>query len=165
VVIAMPGGIYGPGDTSQIGELTAQIVAGRRVVTTDGPRMCMAHVDDVARGHLLAMEKGKPGESYILAGPRIALGDFLDLVADLAGARRPLRVPNRVAAVMARFASAGERIVALPPALASETLRAASVSYLGSPAKAERELGWSARPLRNGLEQTIESVRAGRAPG
>jgi len=159
VVTVMPGGIYGPGDTGQIGALMAQVADGRRVVATAGPTMCQAHVDDIARGHLLAMERGTPGESYMLAGPQTGLGDLLDLVAAIARTRRPVRVPSPVVSSVAVVTGGLGRVIRLPPTYSAESLRVASASYLGSPAKAERELGWSARSLRQGVAETVVALR------
>lgn len=161
VVTVMPGGVYGPGDTGQIGALMAQVAAGRRVLVTDGPRMCQAHVADIARGHLLAMDAGEVGQSYMLAGPEVSLGDFLDLVADTAGTRRPARVPTPVVKSVAALASALGKVIPLPATYSAETLRVSSASYLGSPTKAQRELGWSARPLAQGVEETVAALRQG----
>lgn len=161
VVTVMPGGVYGPGDTGQIGALMARVAAGERVVTTTGPRMCQAHVEDVARGHLLAMQRGQAGQSYLLAGPQIALGDLLDLVAEVAGTRRPLRVPTPALKAVSALAGTLGRLVPLPPSYSAETLRVASATYLGSPTKARRDLGWTCRPLRQGIEQTVAALRGG----
>ena len=159
VVTVMPGGVYGPGDTGQIGALMARIAAGKRVVVTAGPRMCQAHVEDVARGHLLAMQRGQPGQSYMLAGPQIALGDLLDLVADIAGTGRPLRVPTPALRALTGLAGSLGSVLPLPPTYSAETMRVAAASYLGSPAKARRDLGWTCRPLRQGIEQTVGALR------
>jgi nucleoside-diphosphate-sugar epimerase len=69
VVTVQPGLVYGPGDTAQTGAMIAQVVAGKRPPVPRGGGVCWGHVDDIARGHVLAMENGRPGESYMLAGP------------------------------------------------------------------------------------------------
>ena len=81
VVIVQPGLVYGPGDTAQTGALIAQVVRGKRPQVPAGGGVCWAHVDDVAAGHVLAMESGDPGETYMLAGPRATLADGLKQVA------------------------------------------------------------------------------------
>jgi nucleoside-diphosphate-sugar epimerase len=69
LVIVQPSVIYGPGDTgSSMGQLTRQLAAGRPVLGPRGGGASFAHVEDVARGHVLAMAQGREGESYILAG-------------------------------------------------------------------------------------------------
>lgn len=160
VVTVMPGLVYGPGDTSQTGALLADLVRRRPVVVPSGGRLCWAHVDDVARGHVLAMQRGTPGEAYMLAGPSAGLVEGLRLGAELAGVRGPIVVPGAAVRTTAHVSAALGRVLPLPSLLAAESLRASTASYLGSPAKAQRDLGWSARPLREGLAQTVAALRA-----
>ena len=69
VVVVMPGLVYGPGDTAMTGQLIRDTIRGRRVVVPAAGGVCWGHVDDIADGHLLAMQGGAPGQSYMLAGP------------------------------------------------------------------------------------------------
>ena len=70
-MIVQPGGVYGPGDTSQIAELLDQFLAGKMpLMPFPELGICLAHVEDIAAGILLALDKGKPGETYVLSGPR-----------------------------------------------------------------------------------------------
>jgi nucleoside-diphosphate-sugar epimerase len=159
VVIVSPGVVYGPGDTAQTGALLARVVAGKRPQVPAGGEGCWAHVDDVAAGHLLAMERGVPGETYMLAGARTTLAEALRRVATIAGTKGPVVLPDRVVRATASVAGAVGRVVPLPPDFAAETMRASLATYLGSPAKAERELGWRARSLDTGLRQTAGALR------
>lgn len=160
VVTVMPGGIYGPGDTSQVGELVRRTALGHRVQAPAGLRMCMAHVEDVADGHLRAMERGRSGEDYILAGPQTTVVDVLRTVAELAGTRPPLVLPDAMVGASAALMSVVERGVRLPAIYRSESLRASRASYLGRSDKAAAELGWFARDLRTGLAETVEWLLA-----
>lgn len=162
VVVAMPGLVYGPGDTSQTGALVRDVLAGRRTVVTSTGSYCWGYVDDIARGHLLAMTSGRPGESYMLAGPVHSLADALRLAARLGRGHPPLVVPGTAVGALAAASDVVGRALPLPPTYRAETLRAASASYLGSPAKAERELGWSARSLAKGMSLTVRDARGGR---
>jgi len=161
VFIVQPGLVYGPGDTGLTGELLAEVVAGRRPLAPRHGGACWAHVDDVARGHVLAMERGEPGQSYILAGPRATIADGLTRAARLAGTKGPIVLPERLVRLSARLMSAVGRVVPLPPELAAETMRAGLATYYGSPAKAERDLGWRPRALDEGLTETVASLRSG----
>lgn len=154
VVIVMPGGIYGPGDTSQIGTWMAQVAHGERVLASARLRMMQAHVDDVAAGHVAAMERGRAGQSYMLAGERSDLAAMLQEVAVITGGRPPIVMPGPLLPVTERFLRMAERILPLPAELHAESLRSAQASYLGTPAKAQRELGWRFRPLPEGLRET-----------
>ncbi|HZI96377.1 MAG TPA: NAD-dependent epimerase/dehydratase family protein [Actinomycetales bacterium] len=147
----LPGVVYGPGDTSQAGAMLRQVTAGRRPVVPSSARFCWAHVDDVVDGHVRAMARGTTGQAYMLAGPEHGLAEALQLAARIAGRRGPVVVPGSVVRVAARLTRGLAR---------AEPLRASTATYLGSPAKAESELGWSARPLDSGLRQTIDAERA-----
>jgi len=159
VVIVQPGLVYGPGDTAQTGAFIEQVVRGRRPQVPAGGEVCWAHVDDIASGHLLAMSQGVAGESYMLAGPRATFADGLRRVAAIAGTKGPMVLPTGVVRAAAGVMAVLGRVVPLPPDYAAETMRAGLATYLGTPAKAERDLGWHARDLDTGLRETVASLR------
>jgi dihydroflavonol-4-reductase len=106
---------------------------------------------------VLAMERGRTGEQYMLAGPQFSLADVLRAAARIADGPRPVVVPAtavRMTEPVARFA---ERFVRSLGTYSSESLRASLATYLGTPAKAIRELGWSVRPLEDGLAETLRA--------
>ena len=155
VIIVMPGLVYGPGDTALSGALIRDVVQGRRVMIPSGGGVCWGYVDDIAAGHVLAMSRGVPGESYMLAGPRSTLADGLRRVAALAGSRPPMVLSRAMVAATAPLAG----LLHLRGQYAAESFRASLATYWGTPDKAERELGWSCRPLDDGLRSTISSLR------
>jgi nucleoside-diphosphate-sugar epimerase len=159
VVFLQPGVIYGPGDTSQVGALLEQTARGKRVVAPRDGGMCWAHVEDVARGHVLAMDKGAPGAAYMLAGPRASLAEVLRKVAELAGTKRPLTLPVVMVRATAAVNAVVGKVVPLPADYSAESLRASVATYLGTPARAEAELGWTARSLDEGLRETVTALR------
>ena len=156
--IVMPGLVYGPGDTSGMHTALVDLLRGRLPMTPARTAFCWAHVEDTARGHILAMEKGRPGESYIIAGPRHTFEDAFALAAGLARVRGPMLHPGPHAMrAMAALMKGAERFFTLPPALTPEALRVlAGTTYFGSNEKAVRELGFTARPIEEGLAQTLE---------
>jgi nucleoside-diphosphate-sugar epimerase len=156
--IVMPGLVYGPGDTSGMHTALVDLLRGRLPMTPSRTAFCWAHVEDTARGHILAMEKGRPGETYIIAGPRHPFEDAFALAAGLARVRAPMLHPGPHAMrAMAVLMKGAERFVKLPPAFTPEALRVlAGTTYFGSNEKAVRELGFTARPLAEGLAQTLE---------
>jgi nucleoside-diphosphate-sugar epimerase len=95
----------------------------------------------------------------MLAGPRISLVDLLRLVAQVADGKAPLVLPDAMVGLSARTMSLLERGLPVPSTYRSEALRASRASYLGNPAKAERELGWRARDLRDGIAETVEWIK------
>lgn len=158
LMIVMPGLVYGPGDTSGMHTAMIQLLRQRLPATPARTAFCWAHVEDTARGHIQAMEKGTPGDTYIITGPRHTFEDAFDVAAGIAGVRRPWLHPRpgvlRVAAVTTSLL---QHVVSLAPAYTPEALRVmAGVTYFGSSEKATRDLGFTARPLEEGLGQTIE---------
>jgi nucleoside-diphosphate-sugar epimerase len=162
LVIVMPGLIYGPGDTSSLGESIRQYLRGRLPMLPAQQRLTFAHVDDVARAHLLAMQKGQPGQTYIIAGPAHTLAEFFDMAAELTGVPAPaMRMPPRAVRATAALMRLVEKVVPVEGTYNSEALRViAGVSYLGTNAKARRELGYAPRELREGLGETLAAEGA-----
>jgi nucleoside-diphosphate-sugar epimerase len=161
LIIVQPGLVYGPGDTSGVRTMLLDFLRGRLKVIPTRTAYSWAHVDDIARGHLLAMERGRPGRSYFLAGPVHTIVEAIDLAVRLTGLPKPARVPPallRVASVVMRGV---ELAVDVPPGVNAESLRVlAGVTYLGSSARAREELGWTARPLADGLAETLRHEQA-----
>jgi dihydroflavonol-4-reductase len=106
------------------------------------------------------MDRGAAGESYMLAGPRMPLADGLRMVASIAGTPGPIVLPTAVVRATAGLVGVVEKLVPLPPSLGAETMRAGVATYYGTPARAERELGWTCRPPETGLRETVEALRA-----
>lgn len=158
LTIVMPGLVYGPGDTSGMRTALVDLLRGRLPMTPARTAFCWAHVEDTARGHILAMEKGLPGETYIITGPRHSFEQSFDVAARLAKVRAPVMHPGpRTMRVMAQMMKTARRFVTLPPAMEPEALRVlAGTTYFGANDKAVRELGFTVRPLEEGLGQTLE---------
>src|SRR5687768_4658173 len=94
LVIVQPGLIYGPGDTSGLRVTLIQYLQGKQPFMPEGTAFCWAHVDDIAKAHRLAMDKGRPGETYIIAGPPHKLTEFFELAEQITGVPAPrLRMP------------------------------------------------------------------------
>lgn len=157
VAIAMPGQVYGPGDHSAIGEQLGDAFSGRlRYVAFGDLGVGLGYVDDVAAGVMAVLDRGRPGEAYNIAGPPLRQRQALEIAARLGGKRLPgLTVPTgalRLAAPLAPFLPGA---FGLPANLAEVIAAADGVSYWLSSAKAERELGFSARHLESGLRLTF----------
>jgi nucleoside-diphosphate-sugar epimerase len=163
-VIVQPGLIYGPGDHSATGQVLADYLRRRLPLVPRGSAYCWAHVDDVARGHILAMEKGRPGESYILAGPCHSLVEALDIAERVTGVPAPrLRVSPGLMRLASRLLTPLAGLVPLPETYHPESLRVgAGVTYLGSNRKAREELGYEPRPLEQGFREVLLPQLAGR---
>ncbi len=156
LVIVMPGVVYGPGDTSSLRTTFLQYLERKLPVVPQRTAFCWATVEDTARGHLLAMEKGKVGESYMICGEPHTLVEALDLTETVTGIPRPASAPPFVFKAMSRFMSVAEKGISVPEQFSAENLRViAGVTYLGSNAKARRELGFAPRPLEEGLPEML----------
>jgi nucleoside-diphosphate-sugar epimerase len=157
LVIVQPGLNYGPGDTSSVRATLLQYLKGELLLMPQQTAYCWAHVDDTVAAHLLAMDKGRSGETYITAGPLHSLIEALLIAEKLTGIKAPrLRPVPQLLTSLARVVEPIEKFVSLPDLYTSESLRViAGVTYLGSSAKAERELGFRARPLDEGLGETL----------
>ena len=157
LVIVMPGAVYGPGDTSGVGDMFRSYLRRRLPMIPRGTELCWAHVDDIARGHILAMEKGVAGESYIIGGSAHSIGEVLEMAERITGIAAPaLRLGPGVLRVMAAFMGLVEWVAPLPQSYTGEGIRAfAGLTYLGTNAKARRELGYEVRPLEEGLRDTL----------
>lgn len=157
IINVLPGAVYGPADTSLFGQLMQYyyhglfpIFPGTDTVPT------FVHVDDSAYSLLLAAEKGRPGEDYIMSGPAVSLGEMVKLWSELSGRRPPLAyIPARVLRPLAPLAAR----LPLPEILSADAIRVLGVSYAASSAKAHRELGWAPRPIEEGMAQTMEWIR------
>lgn len=160
LVIVQPGVVYGPGDKSLVAETFAQVLEERLSFVPAQTAYCWAHVTDVARGHILAMERGVSGESYILSGEAYLLTDVLDLLAKLGGVKPPRwRVPPwmlRTSAILL-----GPLSTLVPARFHPESLRASSgVTYLGDDAKARRDLDFTTMPLEEGLRDMLTKAKS-----
>lgn len=165
LVIVMPSVIYGPGDTgSTLGQLTRQIIEGRPVLAPKHGACCWSHVEDVAQGHLLAMEKGRPGESYLLAGEPASYAEILELVAREAGKRRPILLPDRLIRLTAAVTATMERLVPIPQAMTADAARSGMATYLADSTKAKTQLGWTSRSVHEGVSEMVQLELAASPP-
>ncbi len=159
IIIVMPGAVYGPGDTSTVADMMRLFYRGLPAIPGDNTTLAYAHVEDIAEGHLLAAEKGKIGESYILAGPAIPLGEMFDFWAHLTGKRAPsLRIPSEWLRPFAPVMGAVESIIPLPSTFSREAVASLGVTYIARADKARAELGWQTRPLQTGMLETFEWI-------
>lgn len=158
LVVVMPGLVYGPGDTSTVRTTFIQYLQGRLPLMPLKTAFAWAHVDDIARAHMLAMDKGRTGEDYMIGGPVHTFVEALEMAESITGIPAPrIRVGPGLLKVMSGLAGLVEPFVTLPENYTAEGLRiTAGVTYIGSNEKARRELGYDPRPLKEGLRETLE---------
>lgn len=157
LVIVQPGLIYGPGDTGPSHDAIVQFLQRKLPMLPQQTAYSWAHVDDVADAHIAAMDKGAPGENYFICGPTHTLIEGMQMIAQMSGVPAPkLTAPPALLKGMAALMSLIEPFVTLPPTYTAEYLRvSAGATYIGKNDKARRMLGFTPRPLREGLLETI----------
>ena len=161
-VIVNPSTPVGPRDIkpTPTGRMIVEAASGRMPAFVD-TGLNLVHVDDVARGHLLAERQGRIGERYILGGENLSLAEILGRIARLVH-RKPPTVKLPIAAVwpVALVAEMLGRITGKEPLATFDGLRMARKKMFFSSAKAERELGYRARPVDEALGDAIVWFRA-----
>jgi farnesol dehydrogenase len=165
-VIVCPTRIYGPGplvEGNAATKMIARYVAGRwRALPGDGRRSGnYVFVDDVIDGHLAAMERGRSGEAYILGGENATYRQFFATLAEVSGRHQRL-YPTPIALLMAfaRVEQFRAERFGRKPLITPSWVRRYSHDWANSSAKAERDLGYAPRSLRDGLAQTVTWLKS-----
>jgi dihydroflavonol-4-reductase len=161
VVIVSPSTPVGPGDVkpTPTGQLVLDAAAGRMPAYVD-TGLNIVHVDDVAAGHLLAYERGKAGERYILGGEDMSLREILELIAGLERRSPPrVRLPYGVVLPIAYLAEGFARLSGRSGRITLEGVRMSRKRMFFSSAKAARELGYRWRPPVQAFEDAIRWFR------
>lgn len=156
IVIVIPGGVYGPHDHSAASQQLALAHAGRLpYVALPDSGLAWVHVHDLADGIIAALDRGRIGEAYTLAGECVRFDAAIAIAARVGGHRPPrFTLPTGLARFMAPI---NDAIGGFPgmPASVGETIRAgAGVTYWASHDKAARELGFAPRTLEQGAGDT-----------
>jgi dihydroflavonol-4-reductase len=160
-VIVNPSTPIGPRDIkpTPTGRIIVEAASGRMPAYLD-TGLNLAHVGDVAEGHLLALERGRVGESYILGGENVSLKDLLGVIAEISGRRPPrFRLSRAPLFPLAFAAEMGARLTGKEPFLTRDALRMAGHHMFFTSARAKRELGYRSRPWRVALEDAIAWYR------
>jgi dihydroflavonol-4-reductase len=161
-VIVNPSTPIGPRDVkpTPTGRIIVEAASGRMPGYVD-TGLNLAHVDDVAAGHLAAFERGRIGERYILGGENLTLAAMLGEIAALAGRAPPrLKLPLFAVYPVALVEEILARLTGREPFATFDGLRMAKKTMFFSSAKAERELGYRHRPARDGLADALAWFRA-----
>lgn len=161
-VIVNPSTPIGPRDVrpTPTGRIVVEAANGKMPAFVDSG-LNLVHVDDVAWGHILAADKGKVGERYILGGQDVSLGAMLGEIARIVGRKAPtVELPVAPLFPLAWLAELGGKLTGKEPFLTLDSLRMARHHMFYTSAKAERELGYTARPYVAALEDAIAWFRA-----
>jgi dihydroflavonol-4-reductase len=160
-VIVAPSTPIGPRDIkpTPTGRVIVEAATGRMPAFVD-TGLNLVHVDDVANGHLLALDKGKIGENYILGGEDVALETMLGDIAFLSGRKAPtIKLARGPLFPLAWGAELLARVTGKEPFLTADALRMSRYRMFFSSDKARRELGYTARPYKEGLKDALAWFR------
>jgi dihydroflavonol-4-reductase len=163
-VIVQPGGVYGPEDHSEIGNQLNQFLAGRMpLLAFPDAGFNMVHVEDVADGVLLALDKGEIGESYVLGGQITTMRELIGTLAKVADKRPPRgTLPVGLIKAMAPLGPVVGKVMGTGPNLREIISSADGVTFWAKHDKAMAELGYSPRGLERGLRDLLAAE--GRLP-
>lgn len=157
-VIVNPSTPIGPRDIkpTPTGRVILEAAAGRMPAYVD-TGLNVVHVDDVAFGHILALEKGKVGHRYVLGGEDMDFLSMLKIVAEITGRPAPkIKIPRLPLFPLAYAAELVSRFTGKEPFLTVDGLKMSKKKMFFSSAKAKRELGYAPRPAREALASAID---------
>jgi dihydroflavonol-4-reductase len=141
------------------GQVIVDYLSGRMPAYVD-TGLNWIDVRDVARGHLLAEERGRSGERYILGHRNLTLRQVLDLLAEISGLPRVrLRLPHSVPLAFAAVSTGWARLTGRPPRVSLESARMARYRMFFDAGKAVRELGLPQGPVEEALERAVRFFR------
>ena len=154
-IIVIPGVTYGPNDPSAMGQLVERFV-NKKLPALPLPTLGgnYGHRDDIVSGILLALDKGGPGETYILGGEIARQRDFVAKLAAQLGRKPPRDLPSVFLKVMAPFGPLVGPLLDLPPNL-REATASDGATFWASHEKAVRELGYSPRNIDQGIKDLL----------
>jgi dihydroflavonol-4-reductase len=156
VVAVNPCSVQGPGRTGGTGKILLAYLNGRLRAFVD-TRISLVDIRDCVEGHLLAAERGRPGERYVLCGVALNSREALAIIAEMTGVPEGVRfVPAPVASGAAALVEAGFRVARRTPPLCREMVRTILHGHLYDGSHAERELGLAYTPVRETFARTID---------
>jgi dihydroflavonol-4-reductase len=153
--VVRPSFVLGPGDTRGSSASIVPAFVRRRIPAYVEGGASFCDVRDVAQGHVAALERGRVGEAYVLAGHNLRVGELAARVCALAGVRPPPRVPYLAALAFAALQEGWSRVSGRPPATRRELVRAAALYTFASSEKARAELAYAIRPLDETIRDTL----------
>jgi dihydroflavonol-4-reductase len=155
VVCVNPASVQGPGRTGGTAKLLISFLNGRLRAIVDS-RLSLVDVADCTTGHVLAEERGRAGERYVLSGATLTVGEAVALLARVTGRDgRPWRLPGAAASAVSALVEAAARIRGKRAPVCRELVRTLRHGHAYDGSKAERELGVRYTPLEETIRRTI----------
>ena len=154
-----PGIVYGPGDFNIFGQMLHDIIA-RKFLGVPGKADkigCFVYVNDVINGFVSVIDRDDlKGEDFILGGKNIILNDWINLIAEIAGVKKPRHFPMSLALVYAWSCELKTKITKKMPYINRPTVKMMDYNWVYSSKKAIEKIGYKITPLREGMTKTIE---------
>ncbi|KAJ9560102.1 hypothetical protein OSB04_005262 [Centaurea solstitialis] len=161
IVAVYPGVIYGPGKVTA-GNVVARLIVERFSGRLPGyighgnEKFSFSHVDDVVEGHISALDKGQPGERYLLTGENASFMQIFDMAATITNTKRPwFNIPLFVIEVYGWLSVLFSRFTGTLPLISPPTVYVLKHEWAYSCEKAKRELNYNPRSLSEGLEEVL----------
>jgi nucleoside-diphosphate-sugar epimerase len=156
-VIVQPGGVYGPGDTSPMGVMLDQFLSGKMpLIPFPDLGICLTHVEDIAGGIILGLDKGRVGEAYIISGPVTTVRGAIEVVAGLTGKKAPKHaLPTGLMKALVPIGPLVGKLMGQQPNLRELIASADGVTFWATYEKAAKELGYEPRGLEEGLRAML----------
>jgi dihydroflavonol-4-reductase len=156
-VMVNPSVVIGPRDIHFHGGQLIRDIYHKRIFYYVNGGMSVAYVKDVVRGHLLAADRGRTGERYILSGESLSHREIISTIAEIVGGIKPFfRMPSAAVTTVALIAEAAGNILDKKPWVTRELFAGSRFRYHFSCKKAEAELGYSAIPFQQAVSNTFE---------
>ncbi|MDH3246222.1 MAG: SDR family oxidoreductase [Saprospiraceae bacterium] len=168
VVVVNPTRVFGPGkfsDSNAVTRMIKQFCEGKwKFLPGSGKSQAnYVYVDDVVKGHLLALNKGLSGERYILGGTNISYLELFQLLKELSGASQHLwKIPVPLIVYYAYLQLLGARFLGIEPSIIPAFAKKLTKHWPMSSDKAISKLGYTITPLREGLMKTLQWLEHGR---
>lgn len=165
VVVVNPTRVYGPGYLSEsngVTKMIKQYVEGKwRLIPGNGLSLGnYVYVEDVVNGHLLAMQKGRPGDRYVLGGENISYNQLFELVREASGVRHRLfKIPLWIMLTAAGVMKIISLLSGRAPLIVPNLVRKFNHNWIVSSEKAERDLGYDPIDARTGIDQTVQWIK------
>ncbi len=164
VIALLPTAPVGPGDAkpTPTGKLILDFTNGKIVARAPGDGgMNLVAVEDVARAHVAALERGRTGERYVVGGENLSMDEIWQMLAEITGRPMPAgRAPYALALAAGYADELRCRLTGAAPAVPLEGVRMSVARMFADSSKAERELGYVASPVRAALERAVAWYRA-----
>jgi dihydroflavonol-4-reductase len=156
VVCVNPASVQGPGRAGGTGKILLAYLNGRLKAFVD-TRFSLVDIADCVEGHLLAAERGKPGERYVLCGATLSSAEAIALLRSIAGVdERPRMLPGALASAVGTLVEKGFRVTRRAPPVCREMVRTMLHGHIYDGSRATRELGLTYTPIEETFRRTID---------